>query len=72
MSDSCDPVDSSLPGSSIHGILQIRILEWVAVSFSRGSSQPRNQTRVSCFEGRFFTDLAMREDGLIDANMVPT
>jgi len=39
----CDPMDYSLPGSSVHGILQARILEWVAISFSRGSSQPRNQ-----------------------------
>ena len=38
----CDPLDYSLPGSSIHGILQARILEWVAISFSRGSSRPRN------------------------------
>ena len=37
----CDPMDCSLPGSSVHGILQARILEWVAISFSRGSSQPR-------------------------------
>ena len=37
----CDPVDCSLPGSSVHGILQARILEWVTISFSRGSSQPR-------------------------------
>ena len=42
VSDSCDPVDCSLPGFSLHGILQARILEWVAISFSRGSSQPRN------------------------------
>ena len=40
------------PGSSVHGILQARILEWIAVSFSRGSSQPRDQTRVSCIAGR--------------------
>ena len=40
----CDPMHCSLPGSSIHGILQVRILEWVAISFSRGSSPPRNQT----------------------------
>ena len=45
MSDSCDPMDCSLPGSSVHGILQARILEWVAISFSRGSSQPRNWTQ---------------------------
>ena len=44
MSDSCDPMDGSLPGSSIHGILQVRILEWVAIFFSRESSQPRSQT----------------------------
>ena len=43
----CDPMDCSPPGSSIHGILQARILEWVAISFSRGSSRPRDQTQVS-------------------------
>ena len=42
------PVDYSPPGSSVHGVLQERILEWVAISFSRGSSQPRDQTHVSC------------------------
>ena len=57
----CDPVDHSPPDSSIHGILQARILEWVATSFSRGSSQPRDQTRVSCTAGKFFTDWATRE-----------
>ena len=51
----CDPMDCSLPGSSVHGILQARILQWVAISFSRGSSWPRDQTRDSCFAGRFFT-----------------
>ena len=51
----CNPMDCSLPGSSIHGISQARILQWVAISFSRGSSQPRDQTRVSCIVGRFFT-----------------
>ena len=40
----CDPMDSSLPGSSVHGITQARILEWVAISSSRGSSHPGNQT----------------------------
>ena len=72
-----DPMNCSLPGSSVHGIfharvlewgaitfsmdyivygiLQARILEWVAYPFSRGSSQPRNRTGVSCIEGRFFT-----------------
>ena len=43
----CDPMDCSPPGSSVHGIFQARILEWVAISFSRVSSQPRDQTRVS-------------------------
>ena len=44
----CDPMDCSLPGSSVHWILQARILEWVAMPSSRGSSWPRNQTHVSC------------------------
>ena len=44
----CDLVDVSLPGSSVHGISQARILEWVAISFSRGSIQPRDWTHVSC------------------------
>jgi len=43
----CDPIDGSPPGSPVPGILQARTLEWVAISFSRGSSQPRDQTRVS-------------------------
>ena len=50
----CDPMDCSLPGSSVHGILQARVLEWVAISFSRGSSQPRDQTQVSHTAGRRF------------------
>ena len=57
----CDPMDYSLPGSSVHGILQARILEWVAVTFSRGSSQPRDQTQVSHIAGRFFTIWATAE-----------
>ena len=44
----CDPMGCSLPGSSAHGIFQTRVLEWVAISFSRGSSQPRDWTWVSC------------------------
>ena len=51
----CDPRDYSLPGSSVHGILQGRMLEWVAILFFRGSSWPRDQTWVSCTVGRFFT-----------------
>ena len=47
VSDACDPMDCSLPASSVHGILQARILEWIAISFSRGSSQPGNQTHIS-------------------------
>ena len=43
----CDPMDCSLPGASVHGIVPARILEWVAISFSRGSSWPRDQTRIS-------------------------
>ena len=50
----CDPIDRSLPGSSALGIFQARVLEWVAISFSRGSSQPRDQTWVSRIEGRRF------------------
>ena len=50
----CDPVDCSPPGSSIHGILQASILEWVAISFSRGPFQPRDQTQVSDIAGRCF------------------
>ena len=56
-----DPMDCNLPGSSVHGISQARILEWVAISFSRGSSQPRDRTRVSCIAGRFFTGRVTRE-----------
>ena len=48
MSDSSDPMDYSSPGCPVHGILQVRILDWVAVSFSSGSSRPRDQTRISC------------------------
>ena len=50
----CDPMDYSLPGSSVHEILQARILEWVVISFSRGSSRPRDRTRVSCIGVRHF------------------
>ena len=53
--------DRSLPGSSVHRILQAGILEWVATLFSRGSSWPRDRTRVSCIAGRFFTIWATRE-----------
>ena len=51
----CNPVDCSLPDFSVHGILQARILKWIAIPFSRGTSQPRDRTLVSCIAGRFFT-----------------
>ena len=57
----CNLVDCSPPGSSIHGIFQARILEWVAISFSRGSSRPRDWTQVYCTGGRRFTVWATRE-----------
>ena len=57
----CDPMDRSPPGSSVHGILQARILEWAAMPFSGGSSPPRDWTQVSRIAGRFFTIWAIRE-----------
>ena len=60
-------MDCSLPGSSVHGIFQARILDWVAISFSRGSSSPRHQTEVSCIAGGFFTNWATREAQLLHA-----
>ena len=51
----CNPMDCRPPGSSVSGVLQARILKWVAIPFSRGSSQLRDQTGVSCIAGRFFT-----------------
>ena len=58
----CDTMDCSLAGSSIHGIFQARILEWVAIFFSRRSSRPRDWTWVSLIVGRCFTLWATRED----------
>ena len=57
----CSPMDCGPPGSSVHGIFQARVLEWVAISFSRRSSQPRNRTQVSHIVGRCFTVWATRE-----------
>ena len=51
----CDPLDCSLSGSSIHGIFQASVLEWIAISFARGSSQPRNRTQDFRVAGRRFT-----------------
>ena len=56
-----DPMDCSLSGSSVHGIFQARLLEWIAISFSKGSSRPKDRTRVSCITGRCFTIWATRE-----------
>ena len=56
----CDPMDCKLPGSSIHGIFQARVLEWGAMAFSRGSSWPRDWTPASCIVGRRFTIWATR------------
>ena len=61
----CSPVKNSLPASSVHGIFQGKLLEWVAISFSRGSSPPRDRTWVSCIAGRFFTNEATREACLV-------
>ena len=60
-----DPMDSCPPGSSVHGISQARILEWLAISYFRGSFQPRDQTQVSCIAGRFFTIQVTRESSKV-------
>ena len=57
----CDPMDCSLPGFSVHGILQARILEWITISFSRGSPRPRDRTQISHIGGRCFNLWATRE-----------
>ena len=51
----CDPMEYRPPGSSVHGVLQARILEWAAFASSRGSSLPSDPTQVSCIAGGFFT-----------------
>ena len=61
----CDPMDCRPPSSSVHEILQAKILEWVAISFSRGSSWPRVQIQISYITGRFFTMWATRKAHLI-------
>ena len=67
---SCDPVDCNPPGSSVHGILQARILERIAMLSSRGSSPPRDQTHVSCIAGGFFIaePLGKHESWLLDTH----
>ena len=57
----CNPMECSPAGFSVHGILQARMLEWVAISISRGSSKPGDWTRVSCIAGKFFTIWAPRK-----------
>ena len=57
----CHSMDFSPPGYTVHGIFQARILEWVAIPFSRGSSQPRDRPQVSCIAGKFFTLWATRK-----------
>ena len=61
----CDPMDDSLPGSLVQGVLQARILKWVAIPFSRESFPPRDQTWASCIAGRFFIIWASREGAVI-------
>ena len=61
LSDLCGPMDYSPPDSSVHRISQARILEWVAISSSRGSCQPRDRTHVSCIAGGFFTTESRRK-----------
>ena len=65
----CDPMNCSLPGFSVHGIFQARVLEWVTIPFSRGSSRPRDWTQVSCIVGRRFTLWATREAQSIHRNL---
>ena len=65
----CDPLDCNPPGSSVHGILQARILKWVAFPFSRGSSQPRYWIWVSCVTGRFFYHWDTRELGALSRDL---
>ena len=57
----CDPMDYSLPGSSVHGILQARILEWVAISFSKGSSWPRDQLESPALQADSLLSVTTRE-----------
>ena len=70
MFDSFDPMDCSLPGSSVHGILQARILGWVAISFSRVTSQTRNWTQVSRIADKCFTDGAMWEGFTLKLHLI--
>ena len=66
VSDSLGPMDCSPPGSSVHSILWARLLEWVAIPFSKGSFRPRDRTQVSCIAGRFLTTWATREAPVLE------
>ena len=66
----CDPMDSRLPGSSVHRILQARILEWIAISFSGGSSWPRDRIRISCIDGQVLYHWAMWEAQIVPGSQV--
>ena len=66
----CNPIDCSPPDSSVYGIFQARILEWVAMSSSRGSSQLRDQTHISCIAGRFFTMEPPGKPSTLDAGVL--
>ena len=73
MFDSYDPMNYSLPGSSVHEISPAKILEWVVISFSWGSSQPRDQTQFSCIASRFFTIWVTRKArGRVGVSVRPT
>ena len=61
----CDPTNCSPPGSSLHGIFQAKVLEWVAISFSRGSSRTKDGTCISCPAGRFFTTEPHRKHAIM-------
>ena len=65
-------MDCRLPGSAVHGILQARLLEWVAISFSRGSSQPRNRTQVSCIVSKTLYHLSHQGSTLAEADSSPS
>ena len=69
----CDLMDCSLPGSSVHGIFQARVLEWFAISFSGASSHPRDQTQVFRIVGRCFTIWTTRKDAIcgMKVNVIP-
>ena len=64
-------MDCGPPGSSVHGTRQARILEWVAIPFSREASQPKDWTRLSCTAGKFFTIWATREAQVQNENAEP-